>query len=61
MTKLKKVLFAALLTLAAVLSTPKDSLASPCSICENSADCVACCRCSGSGSLAQCTLWCNGG
>ena len=59
MQKLKKVLFALLLTTAAILSAPKVSLASgPCSICEATAQCVPCCRCGGN-TQAECLLICN--
>ena len=58
MAKLKKLLFAALLTAAAILSIPKDSFASQCSICEATAQCVPCCRCGG-GPFQYCDELCS--
>jgi len=53
MAKLKKVLFALLLTTAAILSAPKDSFAGGCYQCSQTSECLPCCRCAGY-SLAEC-------
>jgi hypothetical protein len=46
------------LTAAAILSIPKDSFASQCSICEATAQCVPCCRCGG-GMFQYCEELCS--
>ncbi len=60
MKKLPKLLFATLLTAAAILSMPPKASASVvCDQCAATGDCNACCRCAGHGP-GYCTVFCNG-
>lgn len=61
MKNLKRLLFATVLVTAAIVSTPKPALAVVdwCSMCWNSYDCVACCRCDG-GRFGDCVYLCGG-
>lgn len=59
MKMLTKVLLAALLTSAALISTPAVSRASTnCDICADTGACFNCCRCGG-GTIAVCAEACN--
>ena len=60
MKKLYKLLFASVLTLAAILSMPRTSAATDwCGMCGATGDCNACCRCDGGGP-GYCFIFCNG-
>lgn len=58
MKNLKKLLFALALIAAAILSTPRTTLAvNWCNLCDQTGDCFACCRCDG-GSTGFCAQIC---
>ncbi len=58
MTKLRNLLFAGLLTAAAIVSAPRPAAADHCTICARFGYCMPCCRCEG-GTVADCTEACN--
>jgi len=59
MSKLLKLLLAAVLTIAAILSMPpKASAADFCAQCDATGECFPCCRCDGFGP-AQCFNLCR--
>lgn len=59
MKMLMKVLFAALLAIAALTSTPKALRAiTICQICADTGGCFYCCRCDG-GTNADCSALCS--
>jgi len=59
MKKLPKLLFATLLTTAAILSMPPASSAADwCGQCDLTGDCYACCRCGG-GAPGHCAFICG--
>ena len=59
MDKLRKLLIAAILTTAALLSTVPEAAADACSNCAANPDnCFACCRCAG-GSFGECLEFCR--
>jgi hypothetical protein len=61
MKNLKKLLFAAALVGAAVVSAPKTASADLwCDRCDaHPSNCVACCMCGGGNTLSYCTQACN--
>lgn len=59
MKNLKKLLFAAVLIVAALASAPSTVQAVDwCPTCFSSGDCFACCRCDG-GTVSQCLRGCG--
>jgi hypothetical protein len=61
MKNLKKLLFAAALIGAAVVSAPKTASADNhwCIQCAATGDCTACCMCDGGHTLSYCSLSCS--
>lgn len=59
MSKLQKLLFVALLTIAALTTGVPKASADACSTCaSNPSNCFACCRCDG-GSFGECLSLCQ--
>jgi hypothetical protein len=61
MRNLKKLLFAAALAATAFMSAPHKTYAlctQCCTQCDQTADCVACCRCGG-GTISHCAIICS--